>query len=936
MENTETVSEAIAAKSARISTEVDNASDQAADNVAIHLRPSREVATALSAVDWSFTDADTRGPGHDIHPYPAKFIPQIPAGFIERLSQPGETVLDPFGGSGTTALEAVRLGRKAISLDANPLSALIGRVKTARLEADAERALQVHRAALTAHLNGDDLEPTLLMAKYARYAVTIANREKWFADTAYGELCLIRSRIDELEEGGIRDIALIAMSRMVIRASFQDSETRYKSVPRQVPTGETLKRYLREFDSVVLSVSRNEASTRYGISRFICGDIRTLDQQALPDGAADLVVTSPPYGNATDYHLYHRFRLLWLGFDPIALGRIEIGSHLKHQRQKSGFESYLTDMEASLATIHRALKPGRYAVLVIGDSVYEGATHNPAEAIRDRADQLGFEPCAIIDRPIHSVKRSFAHAGRRATSEHILVLRRKSVPNLVEFTPPPYRLWKYEADLRLRELGLQPGEADASKVIQLSVTGNDPSSYKRVVFSHSVKIGSCPAEPTWQAVLENGGAASPAARKDPKYVTHGIHPYKGKFYPQLAKGLLNLAGLQPGAIVLDPFCGSGTTLLEGYLNGYNTYGCDMNPLAAKIARAKVATLDLNPDAVREIVNAVLESVENPPTRFPALLDQISEDCREELLRWFAAPVAFKLNWIIKLIRRTSAGVTLDFLEVILSSIVREVSNQDPNDLRIRFRVDQSPDADVLGLFAIRLREQFGRIEKFWKIRGNAPQPFLHTHVVEGDNRDGATFVRLGLASDSVDVIVTSPPYGTALPYIDTDRLSLLLLMGMSSSQRRPVEAGLIGSREIGPPERRRLEEPSEWASLPIGSRRFLKKMLSAVAVDADAGFRKRNAPALMARYLKDMAATIEHGRQLLRPGGEIMMVIGDNSTTLNGSKMRIPCTDLVEEIAFNAGFEPIERINISVTTENLKHIKNAILENVVLRMRRPN
>lgn len=902
---------------------------------ALHLRSLPDVATALSSIDWSFTDAQTRRPGHDIHPYPAKFIPQLPEGFVERLSQRGETVLDPFGGSGTTALEAVRLGRKALSVDANPLSALIGRVKTARLEADALKALHIHHAALVAHLNGGDLDPLSLMATYAPYAVKIANREKWFADAAYGELCLVRSRIDELEEGPTRDIALVALSRMVIRASFQDSETRYKSVPRPVRSGETLQRYLREFDAVLASVANNEAATRYGISRFICADIRTLGPDLLPDGVADLVVTSPPYGNATDYHLYHRFRLLWLGFDPIALGRVEIGSHLKHQRQESGFESYLADMEVSMATIHRALKPGRYAVLVIGDSVYKGITYDPAEALMDRADDLGFDACAIIDRPIHSVKRSFAHAGRRATSEHILVLRRKSAPSFVEFAPPPYRLWPYEADLRLRELGLQPEDADASNAVRLPATAKDPAAYKRPVFSHAVKVDSCAAEPTWQAVLENGGAGSATARKDPKYVTHGIHPYKGKFYPQLGKALLNIAGLKPGAVVLDPFCGSGTTTLEGYLNGYRAYGCDMNPLAAKIARAKVVTLDLNPDVVREVVATVLESIEAPPARFPQSLDQVEEDCREEVTRWFAMPVAFKLNWVLGLIRRASAGVMLEFLEVVLSSIVREVSNQDPGDLRVRFRAELLQDADVLGLFASRLKEQFDRIEKFWKVRGNAPHSFQPARVSEGDNRDVATFERLGLTSGSVDAIVTSPPYGTALPYIDTDRLSLLLLMGMSSAQRRPVEAGLIGSREIGPPERRKLERPSEWASLPVGSRHFLKKMLAEVAADAGAGFRKRNSPALMARYLTDMAATIAHGVQLLRPGGEIMMVIGDNRTTLNGKALRVPCTDLVEEIALKAGFESVERINISVTTENLKHIKNAILENVVLRLRRP-
>jgi hypothetical protein len=361
----------------------------------------------------------------------------------------------------------------------------------------------------------------------------------------------------------------------------------------------------------------------------------------------------------------------------------------------------------------------------------------------------------------------------------------------------------------------------------------------------------------------------------------------------------------------------------------------MNPLAAKIARAKVAILGLNPDVVREVVATVRQLAANPPSQFPQVLDQIGEDCREEVMRWFPSPVIFKLNWLMHQIRRASAGILLDFLEVVLSSIVRDVSNQEPTDLRIRYRAVDIKDADVLGLFLLRLNEQFERIEKFWTVRGNAPHPFLPAVAIEGDNRSAKTYKTLGLKAGQVDAILTSPPYGTALPYIDTDRLSLLLLLGMSSSRRRPIEANLIGSREIGVPERRQFEQASQWSNLPKGSQSFLKVMSKSVEADESAGFRKRNSPALFARYLHDMAATIEQGRTFLRSGGEIMMVIGDNYTTIGGNKIRIPCTDLIEEIAIEAGFDPVERIDISVTTENLKHIKNAILENVVLRLRAP-
>jgi len=78
---------------------------------ALFLLSPSAVVERLRRLDWAFEKDDTGFLAHDIHPYPAKFIPQIPGTLIAVLSARGELVLDPFGGSGTTALEAIRLGR---------------------------------------------------------------------------------------------------------------------------------------------------------------------------------------------------------------------------------------------------------------------------------------------------------------------------------------------------------------------------------------------------------------------------------------------------------------------------------------------------------------------------------------------------------------------------------------------------------------------------------------------------------------------------------------------------------------------------------------------------------------------------------------------------------------------------------------------------------
>ena len=902
------------------------------------LRNPQEIATDLHTVDWAFTKDDTGFLTHDLHPYPSKFIPQIPGHLIARLSLRGELVLDPFGGSGTTALEAIRLGRRALSIDANAVGTLIGKVKTCNIDRSAATDLHAIRSALTTRCFDLPSAEKLCLENQV-YIPEIPNIEKWFPLTSRGELALIRSRIAMMESEKAKAIASLALSRIVLAVSFQDSETRYSSKVRDIFQGETLKRFLLALDNIVRDVTRTQPIIRYGVCNFVTADTLDLGKGLCGPDSVDLIVTSPPYGNANDYHLYHRFRLLWLGYDPRQLANKEIGSHLRHQKESTGFDAYIEEMEQCLSGMYRVLKRGRYAVLVVGDAIYKEKLYQGAESLSQVGENLGFETVCVIERKIHSTKRSFVAAGRRATTEKLLVLQKPPSSARVWLHSPPYKLWSYEAVLRKREveavLGMKP-QAKDGQFFSLTLDPYTVTKARKLVFTHGVGLSALEAEPTWQAIIENGVSHQSSARKDPKYVTHGLHPYKGKFYPQLAKGLINLCSLGPDGKIFDPFCGSGTTLLEGYLNGYQTFGCDLHPLAAKIAKAKVGILDVNPDVVREAVGTLVNRLEQTPNYLPKEKEQLHEHCLDEIDRWFPLPVVYKLNWLLRSIRSVSEGVIRDFLEAVLSSIIRDVSQQDPDDLRIRKRKRPIQDADVSSLYLDALETQYERIQRFWSIRGYSPIKFKPCRVVEGDSRKKLTLDHLGLNDSSIDLILTSPPYATALPYIDTDRLSLLVLFGMDASSRRAVEQSLIGSREIATKEKKELEESlaEDAAGLPKSLRDYLLELHYRVT-KANVGFRRKNMPSLLLRFFRDMRAILENCGPVLRPGGEAMIVIGDNRMRVDEDYERIATTDFLQDIALAEGFKLIERIDISVTTENLVHIKNAITENVVLRLRRP-
>ena len=648
-----------------------------------------DVLALLNAQDWSFTNDDTGYLTHDLHPYPAKFIPQIPSHLIGALSDPGDVIFDPFGGSATTAVEAVRMGRRAVSIDANPLSGLIGRVKTGFLNPAVRSDLDQLRAAVEGHIVSPALKKSgwsqTMIARHKAFIPDIPNIEKWFAESVIAELALIRFLMSETTEGLATDAALLALSRIILRVSYQDSETRYVAGPKKIVQGLALSAFAESLNTILRRLEHAAPSLQKADAKFIVADSRAEVAGEVGSASVDLIVTSPPYPNATDYHLYHRFRLFWLGFDPRKLGQIEIGSHLRHQRNGTGIEEYNDDMRAVLKQCHSELKPGRYAVLVVGDALFKGSVFSTADAIVKAGLEVGFESVGVIERPLHTTKRSFSAAARRLRVEHLVVLRKSDKPVEVTLVPPTYRMWDYEIQLRKMEIEAisKASGKDFSAPVKISASPMELSSVRRLAFTREYVVnGPHPLpQPTWQKVLENGDADG-GKRKDPKYATHGLHPYKGKFYPQLAKALMNISAIPAGARVLDPFCGSGTVPLEGMLNGFATFGCDINPLAAKIARAKTGIFAVDRSVVELSLQSLLERLARSPKKFPSTRTQFDVSVQAELDNWFPLAVLNKIEWLLTQVRLFGEPTLVEFCEVVLSSVIRDVSQQDQQQIDV--------------------------------------------------------------------------------------------------------------------------------------------------------------------------------------------------------------------------------------------------------------
>jgi DNA modification methylase len=382
----------------------------------------------LSAINWDFAGAKTSYLTHGLHPYPAKFIPQIPNALIQELSGVGDVVGDIFCGSGTTLVEAITLKRHAVGVDANPLACMISRAKTGVLsESD---VLDLVALAGRARDLSDSLSKAIDSNLFPRVAfVSTQWRPEpgkvdfWFDPHIIEELAEALSWCRNLARDAARTLALTAFSAIVVAVSKQDSDTRYVRRQKDIASGETFRRFAKTVEQVTRAAIEY---TELVESRFACKVIEGSLLETLDMPELDLMVCSPPYPNAYSYHLYHMTRMIWLGMDQPLFKKQEIGSHRKYSSKgKNGatVDTFKAEFSSILGWLSGRLKHNKYACFVVGDSTLKGQRINNADLIREAGAAVGFKEALRIDRTMQSSKKSFNPAIGKIKTENVLILQ---------------------------------------------------------------------------------------------------------------------------------------------------------------------------------------------------------------------------------------------------------------------------------------------------------------------------------------------------------------------------------------------------------------------------------------------------------------------------------------------------------------------------------
>ncbi len=401
----------------------------------------REKLERLLTENLDFHNSNGNYGPHNFHSFPAKFPPQLPSRFIHELTSPGDIVVDPMAGSGTTVIEAALNGRYGIGFDIDPLAVMMSGAKTSRLDIEQVRKTS-ERISKEAREVLIDRRPELEKELQGRWnGKTKEFVDYWFTEDTQLELLALISEIEKEKDPLIKAFFEVCFSSVIITKSggvslaFDLGHTRPHKAKVVVDRyGKVLLgKELMESDGgsrlmikIVRSaveefekrIRNNLKSLEYvpegSRAETICGNSQSL---SLKPCSVDLIVTSPPYAsNAIDYMRAHKFSLVWMGrtiedlerkrkkyiggeltssfeFEKLPEHVNEVVSAIASSDKKKGevLRRYYSEMTRSLREMFRVLKADRVAIVVVGSSVMRNKSTETDACLVSIGRSVGFE-----------------------------------------------------------------------------------------------------------------------------------------------------------------------------------------------------------------------------------------------------------------------------------------------------------------------------------------------------------------------------------------------------------------------------------------------------------------------------------------------------------------------------------------------------------------
>ena len=394
---------------------------------------------------------------------------------------------------------------------------------------------------------------------------------------------------------------------------------------------------------------------------------------------------------------------------------------------------------------------------------------------------------------------------------------------------------------------------------------------------------------------------------------HGWHRYVGRFPAQLVRAICNFFDLSENDLLLDPFCGSGTTLVEARLLGIPALGIEISPLSAMISRVK-SGFDVDTSNIEKHITSLGKFYQEKYEGFLNGKD-IHKYTYEEIIardgnsitsfsnydKWFTKEALLGVSIVVEYILKVKNNKYIsELIATALSAKMRSIGNVDVDVVRAEYRKTPRENVDVLKLVISHLRKMIRSIKEMNVSHNSTIKNADTINVIE------SSCLSADIADNSISAVITSPPYGVeSLSYLRTHLLSFRALEPLLGVDPYNFSQDVIGSEYL-------LEANFDINTLKVIKKspecaRFFTKLLSKEEIKGT-----RNRALMMLKFFEDMDNLVIKFSHWLKVGGKVAFVIGNKKI----SDSIIPTDKIITEIFEANGFTYISEIAHKLKTNN--------------------
>ncbi|HXK82396.1 MAG TPA: DNA methyltransferase [Bacteroidales bacterium] len=372
-----------------------------------------------------------------------------------------------------------------------------------------------------------------------------------------------------------------------------------------------------------------------------------------------------------------------------------------------------------------------------------------------------------------------------------------------------------------------------------------------------------------------------------KEMTHCFHSYPAMMIPQVARRIIENYGKDKD-VLFDPYCGTGTSLVEANIQNINAIGTDVNPLARLISKAKTTKISF------ELLNSEINKFVNYSFNLNFKVKRNNSIIIPQVINidyWFSKNTQEKLAVILKYIGNINEPKIADFFKVAFSETVRAVSYVKSGEFKmVRSKyIHDKNDIDVFGIMAAKLSRNKNGLFEFSEICKNDTKSIIYDfNTVENIPNNLLKF-------NSIDIVVTSPPYGDSRTTVAYGQFSRLANEWLGYNAANQIDNMLMGGK------RRK-------CNYKFSSKDLNEAISKIKSEDAQ---RARD----VISFYEDYENSIKNVSKVIKKGGFACYVVGNR--TVKG--ITIPTDEVTAQIFEDCGFIHLETIIRNIPSKRMPY-----------------